>query len=401
MNVKGFKYRIYPTDEQKVLLAQTFGSCRYVYNYCLDRSITAYQTYKADLGSLAKPPGSALAKPSTNYYQFAKWLSELKQIPEHSWLYDVSSAALQQSVKRLDKAFSSFFKQKGRVGYPKFRSRHQRQSATLPTSGFRFHDNQLFIAKSKEPIRVVWSRDLPSEPTSATITLTQSGRYFISFTCAYQPVPTNGQDIIGIDLGIKTLATISDGGTIANPRHYVKSQFKLRKLQRQHSHHKKGSANRNYSRLKLAKLHEHIANQRQDYLHKLTSKLVSENQAICIEDLNVAGMSKNHNLAKHILDASFGTFRQLLTYKVLDSSWCRVLIADRYYPSTQLCSNCGTKPTLKIKLGIDKWVCQNCQTTHGRDDNASRNLLSLAIASTAKWLDFPGHIVLLPRYETI
>ena len=390
MSTKAFKYRIYPTEEQRVLLTRTFGSCRYVYNHCLAKASKAYQDYKAN---------NSLPKPQTNYYEFAKQLQKLKQTPEHLWLYETSSTALQQSLLRLGKAFSAFFKQKGKVGYPKFRSRYQRQSATLPTTGFRVRNNQLFIAKSTEPIQVAWSRELPSEPTSATITLDQSGHYYISFICQYQPVPTNGQSIIGIDLGIKTLATMSDSQIVSNPKHYIASQYKLTRLQRQLSHKTKGSSNRTKARVRLAKLHDHIANQRQDYLHKLTSKLVSKNQAICIENLNVAGMSKNSRLAKHILDASFGYIRQLLTYKVVDSAWCRLLIADRYYPSTQLCSHCGSKPKPKIKLGVDRWVCQSCGAIHARDDNASQNLEKLAIASKALWQDLPGKIVLLDKYQ--
>jgi putative transposase len=388
---KGFKYRMYPTQEQQVFLEKTFGSTRFVYNQLLGQAISAYQAFKLD---------STLPKPKVSSYDFINQLPTLKSNPDYPWLSEISSVALQESAKNLGKAFTNFFRAKGKSGYPRFKKKSNTRSLTLTTQGFQLEGNQLFLAKAKVPFTVNWSRDLPSPPTSLTITRNPSGHYHASFIADYQPTPTNGQSIIGIDLGIKTLATISTGQQIPNPKYYIQAQYKLTALQRQLSKKLKGSANRAKAILKVAKLHQYISNQRLDTLHKVTSKLISDNQAICIEDLNVKGMSSNRHLAKHVLDGGFGLFRHLLAYKAIASSWCRLLIADRWYPSTQLCSACGQKPLTKIKLGVTKWTCLYCGTIHGRDDNASQNLYNLAMSKLDVWEPSPGHVILLKAYQT-
>lgn len=392
---KGFKYRIYPTKEQKVLLERTFGSARHVYNHFLDYCTATYETYKLQCHKTGELPD----KPSVSYKFLSACLTIYKQQPDRLWLNDVSSVALQQEVKKLARAFSNFFSKKGKHGYPVYKSKRDPQSITLVGDAFYIQDGKLILPKSKQPVKIVWSRPLPSEPTSVTISRTKTGKYYASFICQVPPALTNGQGIIGIDLGIKIRATISNGVTIENPRHYVTAQRRLRRLQQQHSRKKKGSANREKARIRLAKHHEHIANQRLDFTHKVTTKLVCDNQAICIEDLNVAGMSRNHHLAKHILDAGFGLFRRLLSYKVLNSYWCRLIIADRYYPSTQQCNACGRKPIPKIKLGVYSWTCPYCKTVHARDDNASLNLRDLAVRARHLWEDRPGQILLMKDYK--
>lgn len=392
---KGYKFRIYPTEEQKVFFEKTFGCCRKVYNILLTDSIEQYKLYQQD----------KIGKPKVSSYDFNNLLPNLKSRDDYIYLNEVSSKALQYSAFALGDAFKRFFKTK--KGFPQFKSKHSNtQSFTLESyepgaKYFHIKDKVLTIAKLDIPIKVVWHRELPSTPTKVTISKNPAGQYFASFLCKYRPEPTNGQGIVGIDLGIKTLATMSNGVEISNPKHYVKSQKKLTILQRRLSKKKKGSKNRDKARLKVARLHLKIANQRQDYLHKLSRSLVNDNQVIVIEDLHVKGMSRNHNLAKHILDGGFGLFRKMLEYKTIESSWCRLMIADRYYPSTQLCSACLVKPKVKIKLGVTQWTCFNCNSIHQRDDNASKNLEGLATRNPQLWLEYPGNIILCKNYEEL
>lgn len=389
MATKAYKFRIYPDPEQIVLLERTFGCTRYIYNKLLERSSQAYQAYKSD---------TSLPKPNPSGYSLVKLLPALKASPESIWLNEVSSVALQQKALDLGQAFTSFLKRKS--SYPNFKNKRGHQSFRLTTVAFTLKASKFYIAKSATPIRVKWSRELPSQPTSCTITKTPTSKYYISFVCEYTPRKTTGQGIIGIDAGITDLATISNGITIANLRHYVRSQCRLARLQRQLSRKQKGSKNRNKARLRVATLHEHIANQRNDYLHKLTTKLVRDNQAIAIESLNVSGMVKNKKLAKHILDASWGKMRQYLTYKAIASQHCKIILTDPYYPSTQLCSVCGTKPKDKIKLGILSWTCSTCNTTHSRDVNAAKNLEILAHSQlhAARVSGSTASIILAPKY---
>lgn len=374
---KGYKYRLYPTEEQKQLLEKTFGCTRYVWNHFLDKSIKDYEACKAD---------DTLSKPDVSGHGFVIKLPVLKRQPETSWLNEVSSVALQQKLLDLEQAFQNFFgkNRKKANGYPKFKSKRYRQSFRLTKAGFSLVNGQLYLAKCLEPFKVVWSRELPSDPTSVTISKTAAGEYYVSFVCYYMPVKTNGTNITGIDLGISNLATLSTGEDIANPKHYNKTQKQLARLSRRLAKKQKGSKNRNKARIKVAKLHEHVANQRKDFLHKLSTKLVRENQALAIEDLRVANMSRNRKLAKHIMTAGWGMFRKFLEYKAIDSQHCRLVIADAYYPSTQLCSACGIKPTEKLKLHVRQWTCSSCNTTHGRDHNAGLNLKQLAL----KMLDY-------------
>jgi len=205
-----------------------------------------------------------------------------------------------------------------------------------------------------------------------------NGHYYAIFTAQYVSEPTTGSGFIGIDAGITDLATLSTGETLPNPRHYVRAQRQLTRLQRRLSRKQKGSNNRSKARLKVARLHDHIAAQRQDYLHVFTTRLIRENQAIGIESLNIQGMIRNRKLAKHIGDAGWGYMRQMLTYKAIASQHCRLILADPYFPSTHLCSTCGTKFPSKLGLKLREWTCGVCGTTHQRDENAAQNLEDLA-----------------------
>ncbi len=380
---KGYRYRIYPSDEQKVLLAQTFGCCRHIWNCCLDYAIKAWEAHKTN---------PMMQKPNVSGFGFANAITQIKQDPEKPWLNDVTAVALQQTGLDLGRAFLGLFK--GRTKYPKFKKKSNHQSFRLLTNAFSLKDSGFYIAKCKTPIKVKWSRALPSSPTSVTISMTPSGKYYASFICSYTPVPTAGTGTEGIDLGIKDLAFLASGEAIGNPKYFVKAQKQLKKLQRRLSKKEKGSKNRTKARLKVAKLHEYVSSCRLDYIHKLTTRLVRENQTLCIEDLNVSGMSKNRKLAKHILDASFATVRTMLQYKVRDSQHCNLVIVDRFYPSTQLCSACNQKPSVKIALRVRDWQCEYCGKTHGRDQNAASNLMLVAKRMEPFMKDKKGHVFL-------
>ncbi len=367
--IKRYKYRIYPNKNQREYLGRVFGSCRWIYNHFLAENIKQMDLHKEDP---AKHP-----KPNTSTFHFNNLLPDLKNQEETKWLKETPAQVLQQANTHLTSAFSNFFKHK--KGYPKFKNKQGKQTATYPNQQYFIKDNKLRLASLKEPIKVKWDRDLPSgKVTACGVTKTSSGEYYASFVCEYIPVKTNGTGIVGIDAGITDLFTISDGTIIDNPRHFVKSQKKLARYQRQHARKQKGSANKNKARIKVAKLHNHISNQRSDYLHKLSTKLVSENQAIGIESLMVKNMVRNRKLSKHIAGAGWGMFRDQLKYKATASGHCRLFLADPYFPSTQLCSHCGKKPKEKLKLGTRKWTCMICSTIHQRDMNAAKNLEILA-----------------------
>jgi putative transposase len=263
--LKRYNFRIYPTEEQKVLFAKTFGCCRYVYNRLLAEANAEYEAYKE---SLKTPGAKELKKPLVTQFSLISKLTIIKSQGDVPWLNEVSSRALQQSAICLSNAFANFFR--NRKGYPKFKKKHGRQSFTLTREAFSFKENKLYIAKSKEPLEVLYSRELPSEPSSLTIIKTPSGKYFISFVCEYTPTKTSGTKITGIDIGLKNLITLSDGTKIPNPYYFRRSEDRLRRLHQSLSRKQKGSKNREKARIALAKCYEHISNRRLDYLHKLT-----------------------------------------------------------------------------------------------------------------------------------
>lgn len=367
--VKGFKYRIYPTEEQKTYLQKVFGSSRFVYNYFLAELKEEYENYKKD-PSIQK---TSINKISLNYK-----LPILKQKIGYEWLNEAPAQVLQYSCGQLAEAFLRFFKSK--TGYPRFKSKHDRQSVTFSNQIYSIDsDNKLKLLKCKSLFKVKIHRPLPQLGLkSCTISKTPSGKYYVSFLSEYIPVKTSGIGFLGIDAGITDLATLSNGLVLLNPRHYVKQQYRLARLLRRLARKQKGSKNRNKARLKIARLHEHIASQRLDYMHKFTTSVIRENQAIAIENLCIKNMVKNRRLSKHIADAAWGEMRRQLAYKAIASQNCLLVIADPYYPSTQLCHKCNTKPSEKIKLGVTEWVCEYCKEKHQRDHNASLNLEILA-----------------------
>ena len=367
---KSFKYRIYPTLQQKEMFGKTFGCCRFVYNYLLDWRTREYTTNGTKI----------------NYNHTSSKLTELKKNPEYIWLSEVSSVALQQVLRNQDKAYMSFFKKKTK--YPTFKRKNNKQSFQLMLNAFKFKDGNLYIAKSDEPLKVKWHRPLNGKVTSLSISKDCADRYFVSFCCEEiesTPMPTVNKTV-GIDVGLTTFVVTSDGEKVAPLKALLKYQTKLAGLQRRKSklrliNKAKGISNSKReakARIKIAKLHNKISDSRKDFLHKLSSKLTNENQVICLEDLNISGMIKNPKLAKHIADASWSEFHRQLEYK---ANWYGRTISkvNTWYPSSQLCSSCGFNSGKK-PLNVRSWTCANCSSFHDRDINASKNIHTAGLA---------------------
>ncbi|WP_405504816.1 RNA-guided endonuclease InsQ/TnpB family protein [Streptomyces anulatus] len=318
-----------------------------------------------------------------NYNQTSAMLTVWKKTEELAYLSEVSSVPLQQCLRHLQTAFTNFFGK--RAKYPRFKTkRTSRKSAEYTTSGFRFRDGKLTLAKMREPLDIVWSRPLPERASPSTVTVSQdaAGRWFVSMLCddvSVKPLP-KVDTAVGIDVGLIHLLTLSTGEKVANPRHERKDRARLAKAQRNLAKKAEGSSNRAKARRKVAKVHARIADRRRDLLHQITTRLVRENQTLVIEDLTVRNMVKNHRLARAISDASWNEFRSMLEYK---AAWYgRDLIAvDRWFPSSRLCSACGALQG-KMPLNVRTWTC-GCGTTHDRDVNAAKNLLAAGRAVEA------------------
>ena len=360
MKNKAYKYRIYPTAEQKQLLAQTFGCVRVVWNNLLDWRNKEY----------------SLNGNKINYTKSSAHLTELKNQEQFSWLNDVSSVALQQTLRSQDVAFSNFFAK--RAKYPNFKRKSSNQSFRLMSTAYRLKDGQLYIAKSTEPLNVRWSRPLEGKHSSITISKDCADRYFVSFCSELEIKSLPKVDkTVGIDLGLTDFLVTSDGEKVKPLKALIKYQKKLARLQKRLSKKLKGSNNAKEARLKVARLHNKISDSRKDFLHKLSTKLINENQVISLEDLNIAGMLGNHKLSKAISDASWSEFTRQLEYK---ANWYGRTIAkiSPWYPSSQICSNCGVV-TGKKPLQIRKWTC-DCGSTHDRDINAAINIHTAGLA---------------------
>jgi putative transposase len=372
---KTYEYRIYPTQEQEVLLSKHFGHCRWVYNYALSKKIQAY-----------KQTGKTLSR-----YDIQADLPKLKKDESTEWLKEVNSQSLQAVLIHLDTAYNKFFTKSG--GFPKFKNRKSKQSFEIPKNlTVNFHTNVIELPKFKEPIRTVFHRQFVGEIRTCHIKRSNAGRYFVTIlvedgTELPTKVDIKKETAIGVDVGIKTFAVTSEGEEVANPRHFVTCQRRLASVQRSFSRKlkskKKGdplSKNAEKQKLKLQLLHEHVANQRKDFLHKVTTRLIRENQTICIEDLNVKGMMKNRRLSKHIGDAGWGMFFHFLRYK---SDWYRtnILTIGRFEPSSKTCSKCGyIKHDLTLK--DRKWICPDCGEYHDRDVNAAVNIRDFSFVNT-------------------
>ena len=350
-----FNYRIYPTKEQEILLGQTFGCTRFVYNWGLD------------LRSKGWKDGLRIGYPETS-----KTLTELKKDPKYPWLNEVSCVPLQQSLRNLQTAFVNFFDK--RNAYPTFKRKDGAQSAEYTKSAFTFDPATRTLKLAKiGVIKAKWSRNLPSDPSSLVISRNTAGQYHVSFVVEIPDVHLEKTgESIGIDFGISRLATLSNGERIANPKYGSKHAKRLALLQRRLARKTKGSNRRKKAKLAVAKLHQKISDSRKDAINKFTTDLVRRFDIIYIEDLNLRGMVKNHNLARSLHDASIGMAVQQLEYK--GTRYGRtVQKVDRWFPSSKLCSKCGHLLS-SLSLDVREWKCPGCGALHDRDENAACNI---------------------------
>ena len=355
---KGVKFRLYPTAEQEAMIIKTFGCCRYIYNRGLDLRIAAY-----------KAGGKA------GYKETAAMLTELKRKEETAFLGEPDSMALQQALRDLDRAYDNFFHKRSR--FPRFKSKHDHNQSyrTLNQgNGIRIEGNRIRIPKIGF-VRFKQSMDV-GKIHNATVKRTPTGKYFIVLNVEFEPVRNDKKTgAIGIDVGVKSFYTDSNGNAVPNPRYLEKSSRKLAREQRRLSRKKKGSNNYEKQRIRAARVHEKVTDQRNDFLHKVSTTLVNENQVICVESLDVKGMLRKHRMARSIGSAAWSRFFDMLEYK---TQWYggNVVRVPEAYPSSQLCSVCGYKNPKVKDLSVRKWECPNCGTHHDRDVNAAVNILN-------------------------
>ena len=363
MTQKAFKYRFYPTSEQETLLRRTMGCARLVYNRALAARNEAWYERKERVG----------------YSETSTMLTSWKKQEDLQFLNEVSSVPLQQGLRPLQAAFTNFFA--GRAKYPNFKKKHHGGNAEFTKSAFRWKDSKVYLAKCSQPLDILWSRHIPEgvEPSTITVKLSPSGRWTVSLLVdvVIETLPESPNQI-GLDLGINSLMALSNGEKITNPKTFKAKRRKLRQAQKALSRKKKGSNNRHKARLKVAKVHAEISDARKDFLHKLTTRLVRENQLIAVEDLSVKNLVKNHKLALSISDAAWGEAIRQLEYKCAWYGRTFVKI-DRWFPSSKRCSNCGYIID-KLPLNIREWDCPKCSVHHDRDENAGKNILAAGLA---------------------
>jgi putative transposase len=364
MTQRAYRYRFYPTQEQEELLRRTLGCVRLVYNKALHTRIEGWYERQERI----------------DYKQTSARLTDWKKQEDLQFLNEVSCVPLQQGLRNLQKAFTNFWA--GRAKHPNFKKKRSGGSAEFTRSAFKWKDGQLWLAKCSQPLPIRWSRTLPKgcEPSTVTVKLDASGRWFVSLLIEDHAIKSLPQvdKAVGIDAGITSLIATSDGEKIANPRHFKRLRYKLRQVQKALSRKVKGSNNREKARHKVARIYAAIADARTDFLHKLTTRLVRENQTIALEDLAVKNMMKNRKLAQAIADASWSELVRQLEYK---AAWYgRTLVKiDRWFPSSKRCGHCGHVVD-KLPLDVREWDCPECGTHHDRDVNAANNIKAAGLA---------------------
>jgi putative transposase len=364
--LRAYKYRLYPNNEQRIALSKNFGCARWVYNWALSRKIEAYEKENRSL----------------SIFVLSKELPKLKVAEETKWLAEADSQALVMSLRNLDNAFTRFFREK--KGFPKFKSKKSRQSFQIPQRVKVDFKALKIILPKIGAVRAKLYRRFEGKIKTVTISKTPSGKYFASVLVETDEKPLPKPEIkyenaIGLDLGLTHFAILSNGEKIENPKHLQKSLKRLKFLQRRLSRKKAGSKRRDKARIRVAKLYERITNQRNDFLHKLSIRLIRENQTIALENLNVAGMMQNHRLAQSIGSASWSRFVEFMRYK---AEWYgrNIVFIGRFEPSSKLCSVCGFHNS-ELTLDERTWICPSCQTEHDRDVNAATNILKFALQS--------------------
>jgi putative transposase len=365
---RAYRYRCYPTPKQATGLARTFGCARFVYNWALRLRTDAYSERQERIG----------------YADTSAALTALKREPEAAWLNEVSSVPTQQALRHLDHAFRNFFA--GRAKYPVFHKKHGAQAAEYTTSAFRWDaDAQtLTLAKMDTPLPIRWSRPLPAGATPSTVTITRdtAGRYFVSLVVVEEiaPLPPVAAQV-GLDLGLHDTVVLHTGEKVGNPHFFHRDAARLAQAQRLLANKQLGSKNRTKARCKVARIHARIADRRRDFLHQLSTRLIRENQTICVESLRVKAMAQHPTLAQAIHDVGWGELVRQLTYK---AAWYgrTLLTVDTWYPSSKRCSECGHTLTL-LSLDTRHWACPECGSVHDRDVNAAKNVLAAGLAVSA------------------
>lgn len=363
---RAYKYRFYPTDEQAQQFAQTFGCIRYVYNRALAERSRAWSQEQRRV----------------NYDDTSRLLTRWKREPETTWLTEPSKGPLQAALRNLQGAFDKFWRKQAR--YPRFKKKGKsKDSATYFSNCFTYSDGQIKLAKQSKPLAIRWSRPLPeaAAPSQVTVSRDSAGRYHISILVETVVAEHGRTDLtVGIDAGLTSLYTLSTGEKIVNPRHEKRDRQKLTGAQKNLSRKQKGSNNRAKARLQVARIHARIADRRRDHLHKLSTRMIRENQAVMIEDLSVRNMVRNHSLARAISDAGWTQFRSMLEYKA-DWYGRQVVAIDRFYPSSKTCSECGAISDT-MSLEVREWGCR-CGAVHDRDINAAKNIQAVGLAVLA------------------